>query len=309
LDNFSELQGRDRDRALLLLAKLETGIDKSKEIYRRIINSGSPTERLKAKLELAKIYYSLSDYNKVKEILHIIPERAERHDILESHFYLGMSWKELSGVENARYNFSKIDRGPFLYWSYIYLGELDMQEGKIESAAERYESIASEHYNPIAGFKLGECYEIMGQSSKAMEVYRTLISNFPRAAETPKAREKIQMLKYAKDKDWQTTEDQSVINETDEEEPSYENRQTASPSFTIQLGAFKLRENAIKLSSELGEHFEDIRIERVVADGEIWHRVRIGKFSERELAEKESKRIMREFGYSGKVIPIEKNDH
>ncbi len=307
-ENISSLKGRDRYRGMLLLAGLERNIEEAKEIYRNITGSAGPVERLRARLELAKMHYSMSRYDRVTRILEIIPERAGHHDILEAHFYLGMSWKEMGGIENARYNFSRIDRGPFLYWSYIYLAELDMQEGKIESAVERYESIASEHYNPIAGFKLGECYEIMGERSKALKVYRTLASRFPGSPESTRAREKIQMIEYSKENRVRLSGREIEQGEAGEE-GSPKNNTEISPYFTIQMGAFRLRENAIKLSSRLGENFEGVRVERFVSDGDIWYRVRMGNFAGREQAEKESKRILREFGYTSRVIPVDSHGH
>ncbi|MCK4237353.1 MAG: SPOR domain-containing protein, partial [Candidatus Krumholzibacteria bacterium] len=184
------------------------------------------------------------------------------------------------------------------------LAELDMQDGKINEAIDRYETIAGEYSNPIAGFKLGECYEILGERAKALKVYRTLMRKFPISLEAPKAREKVQMMKYSRhsrrgkpqrkggDEGEYTGGEKEVLEST-------------SPGYTIQVGAFSERENAIRLAKELEMLASDVRIERIESNGRIWHRVRVGRYSSRKKAQQFAKLLQEKTGRSSKILPLD----
>ncbi len=72
-------------------------------------------------------------------------------------------------------------------------------------------------------------------------------------------------------------------------------------SYTIQVGAFKSKKNAHRLKEELRTRAEDVRVETYGLDGEAYHRVRVGRFSKREDAEKLAGRLRR-IGYWGRVV-------
>ena len=188
------LEGNSRGRGLLLLAALETDAERAAGLYRRVTSNGDSRESLTARLELAKIHYALGEYRHAVTALSRIPSRGRTEDRMAALYFRALCWKQLGESENSRNDLQAIDRGSFLYWGYATLAELDMQEGRIGDAIEKYETIAGGHSNPVAGFKLGECYEILGERRKALEVYRTVIRQFPESLEAPKAREKIQMI-------------------------------------------------------------------------------------------------------------------
>ena len=188
--------------------------------------------------------------------------------------------------------------GPFLS---IALAEIDILEGDIEKAIERYETIGGSHSFPIAGFKLGECYEILGDRAKAEKAYRTVIHQFPRSLEAPKAREKLRYLGNGRRPE--------TRREGGEEREAP--RQAVSESivrgtgFTLQLGSFNERENAIRLAEEISLKIEGVRVERVDHAGTVWHRVRIGIFQTRAEAEREAQRLERTTGHKYSVLPLD----
>jgi tetratricopeptide (TPR) repeat protein len=191
-----------------------------------------------------------------------------------------LAWRQIGEFGVARREFLKVDRGPFLEWSYIALAEIDIIEGDIEKAIERYETIGGSHSYPVAGFKLGECYEILGDRTKAEKAFRTVLHQFPRSLEAPKARR---------------------------EAP----RQTVSESiaggagFTLQLGSFSERENAIRFAEEIGLHINGVRVERAEHGGAVWHRVRVGVFQSREEAEREAQRLEKITRHKYTVLPLD----
>ncbi|MBD3178568.1 MAG: hypothetical protein GF417_02660, partial [Candidatus Latescibacteria bacterium] len=154
----------------LLSARLETDSRRAEDIYRDIISSETEISYI-ARLELAKIHYASDDYRETIRLLEVVPSREDSKVRLESLFFRGLSHKMLGEVYLAREDFKLIDRGNYLYPAYMELAELDMQTGDYSSAVKRYEAIGGIHSNPVAIFKLGVCYEIIGENSKAFRAY------------------------------------------------------------------------------------------------------------------------------------------
>ncbi|MBN1164859.1 MAG: SPOR domain-containing protein [Candidatus Krumholzibacteriota bacterium] len=304
IEEMRRFGGKDRVEGKLLLAALETDVHKAGELYQEVVSSGRLKESFSARLELAKIYYAEDEYERAIQILMQVPSDVRSSERSEAIYFRGLAWKQLGEMERARAEFAGIDRGEYLYWSYIALAELDMQSGNITGAIEKFETIAGSHSNPVAGFKLGECYEIMGGTEKALDVYRNLARLYPRSLEAPKAREKIQMinrsLRYqSKRSDLEGGEEGELsVNRTVSD-------QTEETLYTLQFGAFSENENAQAFAAELGENIQGLRIETIESKGKIWHRVRIGIYSSREKAEAEALRLMEISGYSSKVLPLD----
>lgn len=291
------LEGRARSEGLLLLADLETDPGRSIAMYERVIDEGRPREVLRAMVSIGKIRYAAGEYREAARVLSGIPRTGSGADRLEGIYFRSLCWKRLGELEKARRDLASIDRGRFLYWSYLTHAEIDMQEGRIADAVERYETVASSRSFPFAGFHLGECYEILGRFEKALEVYNTIMTQFPRSLEAPKAREKIQMIGYALDR--------TGRNDERADSPTTVDVPERGVGFTVQLGAFGEKENAERFISELREMIDDIRIERVRSGGRTWHRIRVGRFETREEAEAAAARIKSETGYSSKILPLE----
>ena len=298
------LSGKSYSEALLLLAQLETRVATAEPIYREVIAAGRTKEALKAKVSLAKIYYASGEYFQAINLLSELPSRGYSDDRLEAIYFRALCRRQTGDAERARRDLMLIDRGTFHYWSYMALAELDMQEGKIEDAVERYETIAGGHSNPIAGFKLAECYEILGEKQKAIETYQTIVHQFPQSLESPKAREKINMLRFARGSRRSSTGRKGgEQREAPEEDEAV--RHAGTPRYTLQFGAFTERENAIRLAEELKTVTHDVRVERAARSGQIWHRVRVGKFVSRQEAEEKAARISNETDYYGRVLPLD----
>jgi tetratricopeptide (TPR) repeat protein len=296
-----KLRGRDRSKGLLLLARLEKDFSEASDIYSRIIDTADGDEELEARLELAKIRYASGDYQEVIDLLSSVKPRFRCEECYESIYLRALAWRHISELGVARREFQKVDRGPFLEWSYIALAEIDMIEGDIEKAIDRYETIGGSHAYPMAGFKLGECYEILGDRAKAEKAFRTVLHHFPRSLEASKAKEKLRYLGNA-----------SARRERREgggarEEPGQVIGESIvrGTGFTLQLGSFSERENAIRLAEEIGVHISGVRVERAEHSGAVWHRVRIGVFQSREEAEREAQRLERITGHEYTVLPLD----
>lgn len=71
--------------------------------------------------------------------------------------------------------------------------------------------------------------------------------------------------------------------------------------YTVQVGSFKDKQDALGLKEQLDGSLGDVRIEPTDLDGDIYYRIRIGRFSQRDEAEKLAARLRRS-GYTGSVI-------
>ena len=301
--NIDGLRGRHLDQARMMLASVETRTEKAVRLYREVISSGREREAFKAKVELAKIYYSLGSYREVIETLGRIPDDSRSEERMAAHYFKGLASKQLGDSEKAEIEFDLVDRGNYLYWGYMALAEIDIQYGRVGAAVERYEMIAGSHSNPVAGFKLGECYEILGEHEKAINVYGNLTRLFPESLEAPRAREKLRVLDRIVSRKRPVASGGGEREETDVS--SGDDVSTSDQLYTLQFGAFSVRENAEIFAAELRKTIEGLRVEASESRGRRWYRVRTGRYPNREKAEADALRFMEQTGYSSKVLPLE----
>jgi rare lipoprotein A len=59
----------------------------------------------------------------------------------------------------------------------------------------------------------------------------------------------------------------------------------SAPRYMVQIGSFSREDNADRLRDRMLPHFQDIRVDRLDADGHRYYRVRMGAFSTRAEAE------------------------
>jgi tetratricopeptide (TPR) repeat protein len=304
LRDLPSMRGKTLIQAKLILAKLHTSVSAAEAILNEVSSSGQSNQALEANLELAKIQYSMGNYSSAAEILGGVTTGNRNSDRLEAIYLRGLALKEMGDIENARKDFESIDRGENLYWAYMALAEIDMQTGRIDRAIDRYEMIAGSHSNPIAGFKLGECYEISGDTEKALDTYRTTAHNFPESPEAPKAREKVQKMEASLRRSGRR---KSQEGGDEGGRPFRESWAIPgdSPKYTLQFGAFSERSNALAFVADLGNMIDGLRTEEVESGGVVWHRVRVGAYDTREEAEEAALQIMEKTGYSSKVLPLD----
>lgn len=303
-EEIPEMKGRTRDQAKLMLAGLRTDPGNAAGILEDVIRTGDKREALKARVELAKIYYSTGEYHQSIKVLEGIHAEGRGGDKYEAVYFRGLSRKQLGDLEGARKDFASIDRGDYLHWSYISLADIDIRSGRISEAVDRYETIAAGHSSPIAGFRLGECYELTGEREKALNTYRNVARNFPGSPEAPKAREKVQMI----DSSLKRPGNEAQVEGGEQgETPSMktESPLNGSPVYTLQFGAFGEKENAHAFISDLKSMIDDLHIEVSESGGSLWYRVRAGRYASREEAEEAALNVMERTGYSSKVLPVE----
>ena len=84
--------------------------------------------------------------------------------------------------------------------------------------------------------------------------------------------------------------------------PSRRNENYFKPIYTVQVGSFSSKVNAMGLKDELSSSItRDVRIESIEIKGDMYYRVRVGMYSSKSKAESMKKKL-RDYGYSSKVI-------
>jgi tetratricopeptide (TPR) repeat protein len=296
------LRGADLDEGLLLLAALETRPERAIALYQRVISAGSERAALRAVLELSQIYYARGEYRTALEVLSPSDRGLVRRDPAAS-YVRGLCYRQLKENARARAEFTSVDRGPYLLWSTLALAEIDAEEGSVAKAVERYETIGGKFSNPIASFKLGECYETLGQREKSLDTYRALVATFPRSLEASQGREKIVRLSQLKEEPAPVPVPKggeagtTIGGEGDAGAASEQ-------GYTIQFGAFTERENAIRMARQIETLIADVRVESIQRDNRTLHRVRAGSYTDREAAERAAAAVRQRLGFTGTIVPL-----
>lgn len=295
-------QGVELDEALLALAGVETNPERAVALYERVAASGSPDASHRAELELAKISYARGDYARALDILQSNDKRSTPADPA-SCYLRGLCYRQLGDPAHARAEFIKVDRDEYLSWSLIALADIDREEGRVEQAVERYAAIGRTFASPIASFKLGECYELLGDRAKSIEAYRSIASNFPRSFEASQAKEKILRLSQAK------AERKEAIPPRGGEEGTAIGKGAGGETsphaiYTIQFGAFGTKDNADRVAKRIASVVAEVRVETVDTGDRILYRVRAGRYSNRETAEQDAARAREKLGLPCTIVPL-----
>ena len=290
--------------ALLLLARIETDYAKAEMLYRRVLASEDKAAAGRARLELASMRYATGDYAAALDLLSATALEGSDRDVERGAFFAALCRAQLGDDAGAAAGFERITHGVYAPWSMLARAEIDSRAGRLPAAMEKYESASRSGRHPGALFRLGECFERLGERDKALDTYRALIREHPRSFETAKANEKIQLLTAAKGKardDKQPGGSEPAGTQLRDVRPGAGERRT----YTIQFGSFETKANALAVAGKLEGTFRGVRVERFEHEGRVMHRVRVGMYENRESAVKDIERAKERLGLSGAIIPLQ----
>lgn len=83
--------------------------------------------------------------------------------------------------------------------------------------------------------------------------------------------------------------------------PSARSTSYFDPHYTVQVGSFSDRGNAMILKRQLDPDYGDVRVENVKLGGGEYFRVRVGRFSDESEAERTASKLRR-LGLTGRVL-------
>jgi len=168
-------------------------------------------------------------------------------------------------------------RGPAL----LGVGDALFAQGKYQEAIQAYHRLAvspvDSNFSSAALYRLGQCHERLGEESSAQEQYDRLIEKYPHSLEA------------------------RLISGRQEEKAV--SAVTRREMYTIQVGAFARKENAIRLHDRLARLGYEVSLAAKQGEGgKTLHVVRVGTYDSREAADKVARRIEREEGVQPQVF-------
>ena len=170
-------------------------------------------------------------------------------------------------------------------WAVLGVGDALFALTKYDDACREYRKIVDSPFGEdlkcTALYRLGNCYERLGDSASAQKCYDTIVEQFPHCYE------RILIKGH-------------VRNEHD-------SGRRVSETYSLQIGAFVHKENAIKLQNVLsGKGYEVTITSKYKDDGTLLHAVHVGSYSTKEQAQSVAERLEREEGFQPHIVPKKK---
>jgi TolA-binding protein len=126
-------------------------------------------------------------------------------------------------------------------------------------------------------YRLGQCYDHLKQSETARRYYDRIINDYPKSIEWALLRGK--------------------------QERNTMSSSQGSQVYTIQVGAFAHKQNAIRLHDSLAQKGYDVEVlSKYGADGSLLHAVQIGTYQDQEDAREVVERLEREERLQPRII-------
>jgi len=276
VDIARNTNGQEKQEALYLLAGLKSSPAEAEIIYEELSRlDPASVWSDRAQLELAKIQYSVGNY---QTALTILESSGACRTSDEACFFMGLSAALLKRYPEAEEVLSRVRRGRYSTWAALSLAEIDMQTDRVDAACDRYRSISRSSVSPIAMYRYGECLEKKGDSDDARRIFSDIVSSFGQTPEAVLAEQKLEILATP------------VAVQAPDQADNDANTPLES-GYTIQFGSFQDRTNAIKLASELKAKLPGVRIDSDLVRNTEVHRVRYGYFRTRRDAQKKANDI------------------
>jgi tetratricopeptide (TPR) repeat protein len=286
--------GDELQRALFLLAGLQSSAEDAEGLYQRIVDNDPGSDWAKrAQLEVSKIQYALGNYGESYRIL----SDSKACDISdEACLFQGLSAIMLERYDQARRPLSSIRRGRLKTWAYLSLAEVESRLDRPAEACARYEALAKTMISPTALYRFGECLENRGDIGGATDEYREIIASFKDTPEAVLAAEKLSRIANPP-----PAASPAEATEADEEA---EETEVLTSGFTIQFGSFRDRGNAIKLAAKIKRVYPGVRIDSELINYREYHRVRYGYFKTRAEAQAKGEEIGREMNEDFTIMTL-----
>jgi len=193
-------------------------------------------------------------------------------------YVLGMSHLQLRQIPEAKRAFGEmIERFPESRWrpdAGVALADAVWVSGDPAGAVALYQAVlerwgADHPILPRAQYQRGQAARAAGQWEVAKAALEAVVQDYPNSFEAGLARRFLEEAEFA---------------------------------FFVQVGAFGVRDNAVRLQRELARRGYAAGVHATVADGRPIHRVRVGRFVNREKAQ-EVARQLQEAGFPTRIVP------
>lgn len=216
-------------------------------------------------------------------------------------FYRDYLWGDYqAGIEKAKY--SKDDRGLyFLGLVYLKMGDYKVSRKYLRMMLNRFPKTSLYQQGLI---KLIDTYFLEGNYRKAKALYKDVLRKYSSFNYLPHIYLRLAQI-AAKEGDWPNK--QKYLEIIEEKYPSSVEKKLARilktypDYFTVQIGAFSNKSNALSLKEQLQLNYPVYIVKEKTKDLTLY-KVRVGKFSKRNEAKRISLKLLKE-GYPARIYP------
>jgi len=197
----------------------------------------------------------------------------QRND--EVLYFLGLVYTKIGNFSQAREYLMSLTtnypRSKFYEQGMIKLADTYFLEGDLQKAQQLYENIgkkaSASNYSSLIYLRLSQIAEKEGRWEDKKRYLNILKEKYPSSSEL-------------------------IVTDTLKEQGDF---------FTIQVGAFSDRRNAVNLKNDLDNKY-DVYIIEDKSGSYVLYKVRVGKFKDRKEAERMWGRLVKQ-GYPAKIFP------
>ena len=289
LENFLKTHP-NHPEALYYLGKSVSGGVPSQKYFRSLwINHPTHALAAEALYTICQYHYAKGYYvtagTMFRDLVRTFPESEYADDAFYWSASCHLAAEHPDSALNVWQTFLTAYPKSDLYdWATLGIGDALFALGRYKEACSEYVKIVdspfSETQKNLALYQLGRCYDLLGDTTSARECDTKLVEQFPQSYE--------RVLIEAKKK----KEDRSTL--------------VASEVYTIQVGAFAHKENAIRLQGALSDKGYDVTIvSKSINNGKLLHAVQVGSYASIEDAHTTAERLEKEEGFQPQIVPKE----
>ncbi len=291
LDDFGEPE-KSSPKTLLLLARIEPVGERS-EIYLREASSRGDDEEVGGEAQLLMCQYEFcrGRYLAASDLVEERDRKFFGGEVYPEALWIsGSSFLAAQESDSALARFSRIladfPQSPWAAWAQLAIGDCLLEAGDYDQAASAYKRVLEDHkYSeafPFALSGLVDCYGGSGNPEEALFYYNLLQERFPRSLESPQVLPPISSPRSS--------------------EEAGKAERLVGVSYTIQLGVFGVRENALRLKKEFEEQGYRVRTETKTISGKTYQVVQLGSFDSYQEALALKKKLEAQTGESYRVV-------
>ena len=208
----------------------------------------------------------------------------------ELNYLKGLSLLQLSRFREARQVFEhmteRYPRGKKAFDAYIGIGDSYYMEGKYNDSVVAYNGALKafpDHKNSAAAYyKIGKSYQKLGIKDKANEYYGKVKAVSPLSFESRMLNQEPGISASIPAPETEKSDDEGY--------------------YYVQVGSFKAKSNADKLSEGLKRKGYESSIATVLRSNSAFYRVKVGRYKTKAEAEAEAKKLKKD-GFVTKVCP------
>jgi TolA-binding protein len=295
LEKFRTLLAEENNyepNVLYYLGKLEPDADKSLEYRRKFLSLYDQHPMADEVLyQVAQYNFALGYYlTAAKDYQRLLRAYPKSDLAAEGLYWLASSKLAIGAADSAKFYFQRLmDQyvsSPMLSWAELGLVDAYFLLQDFPQALARCRAFLDTHPRssllPMALFRLAEIHEALEQREQAKEVFEQLVNEYPKTYQGEQARS--QLTEWG----WAGKQQEKL-----EVEPG---------KYTVQVGAFSERANAINLQNQLHSAGYQVEVVKKAGRHRSLYLVWVGSYESRQEAERQAQLLEKQRGLPYQII-------